>query len=1184
MPIAGLTNDQLRRSLEQLDLRIPAREHRKGREYRSQVPHEIELDGTRLLVEIQGSAFEPYEVELDFHGTRIEPACTCPYAAQHGLCKHLAAVTDVLLDRLHKGRRLTQVDPLAASIHRVEEAIARLATSQRPAVEARQRIVWEIELDARHVGVTAFAQRQLKSGALKRGRRLSVYDLNGRSDVALDPRDERIASLIADTYAYSIEDALPAHHLLEMLDGHPAIHIAERGGPVALRRADVGLAVTAGREGTYRLQPALDGRPLVPGLGTGCLGDECLAAFDAEELVLRHARCSEAVSSLLAAISAIPGSVPRDMAVALVDKVCRVAPALPLHLPAELEGEAVAADPRVILRLTPSESGGAAVEVRFRPVPGGPAVEPGTPPARLAATASGKRLVATRDLASETERARALSGALALSPDEKTGWTDLLESDDDVLDLLARLAGLDPANVAVEWPEGELARRVVTPPSTAFKVGVDARQDWFGLEGGLEVEGELIALGVLLSAAREGRRWVEVGKGRFVELAKVFGGKLDELALLARENRGAVELPRGAAPLATDLLSEIELTRAPASWHALVQRVRELPAFEPHAPSELRAELRPYQLEGYRWLRRLAELGIGGCLADDMGLGKTVQAIAALLERSKDGPALVVAPTSVGFNWMRELERFAPALRARNLRTEDRAKLLAEAGPGDVVVASYGLLRLEAEALSSVEWGTLVLDEAQAVKNAATDTARSARGLRAKWTMALTGTPVENHLGELWSLFHTIAPGLLGSWEQFAQRFAGPIEREKNASRRKALARIVRPFILRRVKSEVLKELPPRTEVRLDVVLSKAERALYEKARLGAIARLASPSPDRDQRFEVLAELTKLRQLACHARLVEPKAPRVSAKLALLLEQLGEILAGEHRALVFSQFTRHLDLVGEALAERGIETLRLDGKTPPKERERLVDAFQKGEAPVFLISLKAGGSGLNLTAADYVFHLDPWWNPAVEDQAADRAHRIGQQRAVTVVRLVTRDTIEEKVLALHEDKRDLVAGILDGSDRAGKLSTQELVALLREGARESAGVEVADDAAPEAGGRDAPRAAAEPRGKKVPGDLLEEFQGSVIFGGAADTTARTYAREVGVHLARALEEKSRARLEGRLLERLEALEGELGYLSMNGRRTKAVAFSRFVGFLAEKELVSDEGWERAQELLAKLRR
>jgi SNF2 family DNA or RNA helicase len=434
---------------------------------------------------------------------------------------------------------------------------------------------------------------------------------------------------------------------------------------------------------------------------------------------------------------------------------------------------------------------------------------------------------------------------------------------------------------------------------------------------------------------------------------------------------------------------------------------------------------------------------------------------------------------------------------------------------------SYGLLRFDIEAIAEVEWGTLVLDEAQAIKNAATETARSARRLRAKWSVALTGTPVENHLGELWSLFHTIAPGLLGSWEQFASRFAGPIEREKNKGRRTALARIVRPFVLRRTKAEVLKELPARTEVRLDVCLSKTERALYEKARLEAVAKLAAPVKGRDQRFEVLAELTKLRQLASHARLVEPKAPAVSAKLAVLLEQLEEVLAGGHRALVFSQFTRHLDLVEKAFAERGLQAFRLEGKTPPKERERLVDRFQNGEAPVFLISLKAGGTGLNLTAADYVFHLDPWWNPAVEDQASDRAHRIGQERAVTVVRLVARDTIEEKVLSLHEEKRDLVAGVLDGTDRAGKLSTEELLALLREGAREAGGQEVeaeiaesvpAEVARPRRVGRTGER-----RRHVPPEDLLEGFRDHVVSSGTARTSAVTYSRELASLLGVVLE-------------------------------------------------------------------
>jgi hypothetical protein len=296
--------------------------------------------------------------------------------------------------------------------------------------------------------------------------------------------------------------------------------------------------------------------------------------------------------------------------------------------------------------------------VRSRPIPGGPLVEPGSAPARLVATIEGARLCTARDLAGEVTGAREACKALGLAPDESVAWTGLLESDDEVLDLLARLdarSSSDPPaepQVLVEWPEGE-KRRVVSAPSTAFKIGLEARQDWFGLEGGLEVEGELIVLGVLLAAAREGRRYVSVGRGRFVELAKVFGGRLEELALLARENRGAAELPRAAAPVAAALLEGVELTKTPASWRALTERVRGLASFEPAPAPELKAELRPYQVEGYRWLRKLEALGVGGCLADDMGTGKTVQTIAALLDRRAERPALVVAPTSVGFNWMR---------------------------------------------------------------------------------------------------------------------------------------------------------------------------------------------------------------------------------------------------------------------------------------------------------------------------------------------------------------------------------------------------------------------------------------------------------------------------------------------------------------------------------------------------
>jgi len=290
---------------------------------------------------------------------------------------------------------------------------------------------------------------------------------------------------------------------------------------------------------------------------------------------------------------------------------------------------------------------------------------------------------------------------------------------------------------------------------------------------------------------------------------------------------------------------------------------------------------------------------------------------------------------------------------------------------------------------------------------------------------------------------------LLGSWDRFRNRFADPIERHKDDERRQSLARLVRPFILRRTKDKVLKELPPRTEITLQAELSKAERKRYEDARLAALAELSGASDDAQvgqQRIRTLAWLTRLRQLACHPRLVDSSWKKSSAKLDLLMSLVEELREEDHRALVFSQFVKHLTVIREALDQQGITYQYLDGATPAKERQRRVDAFQDGEGELFLISLKAGGTGLNLTGADYVIHLDPWWNPAVEDQATDRAHRIGQQRPVTVYRLVAEGTIEEQILELHADKRELVASVLDGTDRAAKMGTEDLIKLIKEGA------------------------------------------------------------------------------------------------------------------------------------------
>ena len=440
-------------------------------------------------------------------------------------------------------------------------------------------------------------------------------------------------------------------------------------------------------------------------------------------------------------------------------------------------------------------------------------------------------------------------------------------------------------------------------------------------------------------------------------------------------------------------------------------------------------------------MARLAAWAPGACLADDMGLGKTIQALSLLLLRAEGGPTLVVAPTSVGPNWRAEARRFSPSLKVALYRGRGREGLLNGIGAHDVLITSYDLVVRDAAALGAVAWHTLVLDEAQAIKNPTTRRAQAIHGLDRAFCLALTGTPVENRTGELWSLFAAIVPGLLGSAEAFRERFAIPIERWADVDRQRQLSRLIRPFLLRRLKREVAPDLPPRIEQTVRIELSAAERRLYDRARLAALAELSGPEagdPDA-QRFRLLAALSRLRQLACHPRLDDPNSTVPSAKLAATLELLGEAFDAGHRVLVFSQFTRHLALVRAALEAQGRSLLYLDGGTPLGEREARVAAFQRGTADAFLISLGAGGTA-QLTAATI---STTGRNPAVEDQATDRAHRIGQDAPVNVYRLVAEGTIEQAIVELHAEKRALAASLLGEAGAPVRFDADELLDLLR---------------------------------------------------------------------------------------------------------------------------------------------
>lgn len=597
-----------------------------------------------------------------------------------------------------------------------------------------------------------------------------------------------------------------------------------------------------------------------------------------------------------------------------------------------------------------------------------------------------------------------------------------------------------PHDVQVHWAAGE--EIIISGPVACVDMHIDigGSFDWIHVDGELHIAPEKqIDLGVLFGLLDEGYdRYLQIDSTRVVELSDELYGRLCSLRSIS--NAGRVH------PLATAVLKEAitgMTVTGDTRWQDRLQRLNEAESLEPLPPQNLTATLRDYQLHGYQWMVRLAHWGAGACLADDMGLGKTFQAIAVILHRASEGPTLVTAPTSVCTNWINECKRFAPSLNVQRLANRNRQTMLSSAGAGDVIVCSYGVLQNEIETLAEIRWATIVADEAQSFKNTNTYRSDAMMLLQSDFRLITTGTPIENRLEELWNLFRFINPELLGSRERFKTRFANPIENSNDEAAREQLRALVRPFILRRLKSEVLTELPSRTEITKLVELEPAERDFYESLRTDASERLKLlDSSNPEQRFQVLAELTRLRRACCHPQLVADEPPVESAKLRAFAKLVDELRAGGHRSLVFSQFVGHLALIREYLDNKKINYQYLDGSTSVKQRQTAVDNFQSGEGDLFLISLKAGNSGLNLTAADYVIHMDPWWNPAVEDQASDRAYRMGQTRPVTIYRLIIKNSIEEKIVRLHGQKRELSDGLLAGTDKGLQLSVDDLMELV----------------------------------------------------------------------------------------------------------------------------------------------
>ncbi len=675
-----------------------------------------------------------------------------------------------------------------------------------------------------------------------------------------------------------------------------------------------------------------------------------------------------------------------------------------------------------------------------------PYFKPGKGGESVIADVDGMRTRTKRDLKTERElldQVERMCPFLAESESRNYEW-ELTDAEECLTAMVEMEKPRIEGKLVVEWTKGQKLKLLGSVNFDNLSLVVKGKNNWFEVEGKVAVNENLVLsmqeLSELLN--QNSKNFIELSDGQFIAITEKLRKHLQSLnAVLDDENR----LHNLRSGILEDFSAELENFKADKAWKDHLAKIKAANKFVPELPATFEAELRPYQIEGYEWLSRLANWGVGACLADDMGLGKTLQALALLVERAEIGAALVVAPVSVCRNWIKEAQRFAPTLNFRLFGAGDRKSAVEDLGKYDVLVTSYSLLQAEEEIFTNRNFATIVLDEAQAIKNRHTKRSKTVMNLQGDFRLLTTGTPIENHLGELWNLFNFINPGLLGKHEFFNEKFGLPIEKNNDENARRTLQNLIKPFVLRRRKNQVLDDLPAKTEIVLTVEMSDEERAFYEAIRREALEKIeATGGEAKDKRFRILAELTKLRLACCHPKLVKENVPISSSKLELFGETLDELLDNKHKALVFSQFVKHLQIVKNYLDEKGISYQYLDGSTPPHIRQERIDEFQRGVGDVFLISLKAGGTGLNLTAADYVIHLDPWWNPAVEDQATDRVHRIGQQRPVTVYRLVTENTVEEKILKLHETKRDLADSLLEGTDSSGKLSADDLMALISE--------------------------------------------------------------------------------------------------------------------------------------------
>ncbi|MGD9613888.1 MAG: SNF2-related protein [Alphaproteobacteria bacterium] len=1041
-----------------------------------------EEDGSRLIAEVQGTRATPYRVEIAIEhsrkGVKLAGQCSCPVGWN---CKHCAAALLQALEEPPSGLAATPPNPLDGPL---AAWLAQLPSAALQEAETVETLVYRLDRPrntGRSFTIEARIVRPLKSGRLGAGRGCSLADLHQSRARHVGPEDRLIARLMRNSY-WSTATLLPDDP--ETL-GLLMQRLLQTGRCYWHEIAGVPLALGPKRRGEFAWRLDNNGNQAVEARLAEGAGEilPCTAPWYVDpEQNLAGPIDFGVKADIAAAFLAAPPVAP-DQAAALAEALARRFPGLGLPAPRTDVAEEIRHDPPVpVLRLATRKR---AHRYSFGPGRGddridlaflgyeydGRIIDPAAAPPELRHVVDGRVVVRRRHYAAEArfQRRLAESGLLPTADFARVkGEGRLLgfSFDHDPAAWAVFVYGTVPALEQDGWQidiDPEFRPRIVAGDGDWNAFVSEGGGWWFSLDLGIEIDGERVPLLPVLTSLLRRVRDLENGLDA-IAVGDVVFGRLDDgrhIALPLDRTKAIlatlVELfhPESLSPDGTlgismgeaVALAEIEAATR-LRWlggerlRTLAERLRGFSGVRTVAPpSGLRATLRDYQLQGLSWLQFLREFDLGGILADDMGLGKTVQTLAHILVEKREGrldrPCLVVCPTSVVPNWQAEAARFAPELRVLSLHGADRHGRFADIPDSDVVLTTYALLPRDAERLLPVPWHLAVLDEAQAIKNATAKVTALVCQLDARHRLCLTGTPVENHLGELWSQFAFLTPGLLGDSKRFTRVFRTPIEKKTDGERRAVLATRLKPFLLRRTKDLVARELPPKTEIVSPLELSGPQRDLYETVRLAMhdkVRREIAAKGFSRSRIVILEALLKLRQVCCDPRLVKLAAARkvaASAKLEHLMQILPPLIEDGRRVLLFSQFTSMLDLIEPELQRAGIDFVEIRGDT--RDRAAPVRRFQSGKVPLFLISLRAGGTGLNLTAADTVIHYDPWWNPAVEDQATDRAHRIGQDKAVFVYKLIARGTVEERMLDLQARKRSLASGIYGDREDGGPM-------------------------------------------------------------------------------------------------------------------------------------------------------